>query len=165
MNERLTAPVTGACRPRIAAAVCGACAALLAASAGAQQVTNPGDIIIERNITPRSAFDTVPKSQDPVAVRATTFPKNSFDPAIAQLVSDTDLTNARGSSGVNTGAALGGGGAGMQAVTRILAGNQTGGNVPLGAGAQAGGGGLGATISSSVTSALAPLTGALGALK
>ncbi|MDE1143067.1 MAG: hypothetical protein V4793_19880 [Paraburkholderia tropica] len=164
MNERLTAPVKGACRPRIAAAVCAASAALLATAAGAQQVSNPGDIIIERNITPRSAFDAVPKSQDPVAVRATTFPKNSFDPAIAQLVSDADLTNAHGSSGVNTGAALGGAAASVQAVTRILAGNQTGSNVPLGAGAQAGGG-LGGTISSSVTSALAPLTGALGALK
>ncbi|MFP3560948.1 hypothetical protein SB861_61740, partial [Paraburkholderia sp. SIMBA_049] len=89
-------------------------------------------IIVERTITPRDAFVPVPKSEDPVAVRATTFPGNSFDPAIAQLVGDTDLTNAHGSSGVAEGGVLGG--SGMRAVTQILSGKPTGNNVALNAG-------------------------------
>ncbi|WJF91037.1 hypothetical protein QS306_05130 [Paraburkholderia bonniea] len=127
--------------------------------ASAQQVTNPGDIIVERQITPRIAYRPVPKDQDPVAVRATTFPANTFDPAIATLVSDTDLTNAHGSNGITPGGALGN--TGLQAVTRLLSGSASGGNVAQGVGAS-GGGGLGSTISSSVTGALAPLSGALG---
>lgn len=164
MTARITTPACGRRSARTAAVIGAILAAGVSAVAMAQQVVNPGDIIVERDITPRSAFDSVPTSQDPVAVRATTFPKNSFDPAIAQLVSDTDLTNAHGSSGVDTGGALSGTAAGLQAVTRILAGNPTGGNMAMGPGAQAGGG-IGATISSSVTGAIAPLTGALGALK
>ncbi|MEM5460973.1 hypothetical protein VSR69_40135 [Paraburkholderia phytofirmans] len=134
----------------------------------AQQAVNPGDIIVERTITPRDAFVPVPKSQDPVAVRATTFPANSFNPAVATIVGDTDLTNAHGSSGVAAGGVLGG--TGMQAVTQILSGKATGNNVALnsgGIGLPAPG--IGGTISSSVTGALAPLsntlTGALGGLK
>ncbi|MEX3704750.1 hypothetical protein AB3X92_28955 [Paraburkholderia sp. BR14317] len=91
---------------QVAAALCGLLAASVTAGVAAQQVTNPGDVIVERDITPRSAFDNVPKSQDPVLVRATTFPKNSFDPAMATLVTDTDLTNAHGSSGVNANGAM-----------------------------------------------------------
>lgn len=139
-----------------------------AADAIAQQAVNPGDIIVERTITPRDAFVPVPKSQDPVAVRATTFPANSFNPAVAQVVADTDLTNAHGSSGVADGGVLGG--TGMQAVTQILSGRATGNNVALnsgGIGLPAPG--IGGTITSSVTGALAPLsnalTGALGGLK
>lgn len=139
-------------------ALIGAC---LAADAVAQQTVNPGDIIVERTVTPRDAFIPVPKSQDPVAVRATTFPANTFNPAIAQLVGDTDLTNAHGSSGVVEGGVLGG--SGMQAVTQILSGKSTGNNIALNAG---GIGlpapGIGGTITSSVTGALAPLTNALG---
>lgn len=134
----------------------------------AQQTVNPGDIIVERTVTPRDAFVPVPRSQDPVAVRATTFPANSFNPAIAQLVGDTDLTNAHGSNGVAQNGVLGGGG--MQAVTQILSGKATGNNIALnsgGIGMPAPG--IGGTISSSVTGALAPLSnvlsGALGGLK
>ncbi|WP_322033663.1 hypothetical protein [Paraburkholderia sp. J76] len=151
---------------RLMAALCGALAAGVAAGAAAQQVTNPGDIIVERDITPRSAFDNVPKSQDPVLVRATTFPKNSFDPAMATLVNDTDLTNAHGSSGVNANGALSAQTAGVQALNRILTGSATGANVAAGPGASAGvGAGLGGTISSTITGALAPLTGAMGGMK
>lgn len=147
-------------------------AALLAACfsvcANAQQTVNPGDIIVERTVTPRDAFIPVPKDQDPVAVRATTFPANSFNPAIAQLVGDTDLTNAHGSSGVADGGVLGG--TGMQAVTQILSGKTTGNNVALNAGGIGlPGPGIGGTITSSVTGALAPLSnalsGSLGGLK
>lgn len=170
MTARITTPpaASGAGRrsARAAAVVCGFLAAGIPAAAMAQQAVNPGDIIVERDVTPRGAFDSVPRNQDPVAVRATTFPKNSFDPAMAQLVTDTDLTNAHGSSGVNAGGVLGGNAAGVQAVTRLLAGNQAGGNIPLGAAAQGGGaGGIGATISSAVTGALAPISNAMGALK
>jgi hypothetical protein len=142
--------------------------ASFAVDAVAQQAVNPGDIVVERTITPRDAFVPVPKSEDPVAVRATTFPANSFNPALAQIVGDTDLTNAHGSSGVATGGVLGG--TGMQAVTQILSGKATGNNVALnsgGIGLPAPG--IGGTISSSVTGSLAPLsnvlTGALGGLK
>nr|WP_242665824.1 hypothetical protein [Paraburkholderia ginsengiterrae] len=126
----------------------------------AQQVANPGDIIVERTVTPRDAFVPVPKNQDPVAVRATTFPASSFNPAVATLVGDTDLTNAHGSSGVADGGVLGG--TGMQAVTQILSGKTTGSTVALNAG---GIGmpapGIGGTITSSVTGSLAPLSNAL----
>ena len=140
----------------------------LAGNALAQQAVNPGDIIVERAVTPRDAFVPVPRTGDPVAVRATTFPANTFNPAIAQLVGDTDLTNAHGSSGVAENSVLSGGG--MQAVTQILSGKTTGSNVALnsgGIGMPAPG--IGGTITSSVTGSLAPLsntlTGALGGLK
>lgn len=154
--------------PAALASVVGLLGASFAADALAQQAVNPGDIIVERTITPRDAFIPVPKSQDPVAVRTTTFPANSFNPAVAQIVGDTDLTNAHGSSGVADGGVLGG--TGMQAVTQILSGKATGNNVALnsgGIGLPAPG--IGGTITSSVTGALAPLsnalTGALGGLK
>ncbi|WP_233802653.1 hypothetical protein [Paraburkholderia sp. HP33-1] len=132
-----------------------------ASYAYAEQVANPGDIIVERSVTPRDAFVPVPRDQDPVAVRATTFPANSFDPAIATLVGDTDLTNAHGSTGVAAGGALGG--TGMQAVTQILSGKATGNTIPLNSGGIGGpAAGIGGTISSSVTGALAPLSNALG---
>ncbi|EDZ97722.1 conserved hypothetical protein [Burkholderia sp. H160] len=132
-----------------------------ASYAYAEQVANPGDIIVERSVTPRDAFVPVPRDQDPVAVRATTFPANSFDPTIATLVGDTDLTNAHGSTGVADGGALGG--TGMQAVTQILSGRTTGNNIPLNAGGIGGpAAGVGGTISSSVTGALAPLSNVLG---
>jgi hypothetical protein len=134
----------------------------------AQQTVNPGDIIVERTVTPRDPFVPVPRDQDPVAVRATTFPANSFNPAIAQLVGDTDLTNAHGSSGVAETGVLNG--SGMQAVTQILSGRATGNNVALNSGAiGTSAPGIGGTISSSVTGALAPLSnvlsGTLGGLK
>ncbi|MGF6968463.1 hypothetical protein OKW43_005491 [Paraburkholderia sp. WC7.3g] len=142
--------------------------ACFASHAYAEQVANPGDIIVERSITPRDAFVPVPRDQDPVAVRATTFPANSFDPTIATLVGDTDLTNAHGSNGVADGGVLGG--TGMQAVTQMLSGKATRNTIPLNSGGIGGPAvGIGGTISSSVTGALAPLSnvlgGALGGLK
>ncbi|MCC8395023.1 hypothetical protein LJ656_20745 [Paraburkholderia sp. MMS20-SJTR3] len=135
--------------------------ACCASDARAEQLVNPGDIIVERSVTPRDAFVPVPRDQDPVAVRATTFPANSFNPAIATLVGDTDLTNAHGSSGVASGGVLGG--TGMQAVAQILSGRATGSTVPLNSGAIGGPAtGIGGTISSSVTGALAPLSNVLG---
>lgn len=166
MKVRYTTPGVRRRCAQIAGILSGVCAAALAAGVSAQQVVNPGDIIVERDITPRSAFANVPKSQDPVLVRATTFPKNSFDPAMATLVNDTDLTNARGNSGVNTSGAMAGEAAGVQAINRILVGSPAGGsNTALGAGGSASVvGGIGNTISSTVTGALAPLTSALGSI-
>jgi hypothetical protein len=148
-------------RPALAAALTGTYIALIACAAQAQQITNPGDIVLEREVAPRNAFVSVPNNQEPVLSSATTFPANSFNPAMAQLVSDSDLTNARGSTGLSaTGLAAG---TGMQAVTRILSGNTTGNNVALGAGGIGQpAAGIGGTISSSVTGALAPLSSALG---
>lgn len=153
--------------PRLAALLLGALAAGAATLASAEQVVNPGDIIVERQITPRIAYDNVPKSQDPVLVRATTFPASSFNPMMATMASDADLTSAHGSTGLVDG---GVGAAGLQAVTRILSGNATGNNVALGNGnIGAPAAGIGGTISSSVSGALAPLStalgGALGGLK
>jgi hypothetical protein len=166
MRARNTTRGAGRRSVQVAAALCGILAASLTAGVAAQQVANPGDIIVERDVTPRSAFADVPKNQDPVLVRATTFPKNSYDPAIATLVSDTDLTNAHGSSGVNTNGALSAQSAGVQAITRMLTGNATGANTAAGPNATAGvGGGIGGTISSTITGALAPLGGALGGMK
>lgn len=139
----------------------GVLASVLALTAAAQQVVNPGDIIVERQITPRDAFVAVPTSQDPVAVRATTFPANSFDPAMATLVTDSDLTNVHGSSGVGGDSALSG--TGLQAVTQILSGKATGNNIALNAGGIGQpAAGVGGTISSSVVGALAPLSSAMG---
>lgn len=154
--------------PAILATLAALLATCFTVGAAAQQTVNPGDIIVERTVTPRDAFVPVPRDQDPVAVRATTFPANSFNPAIAQLVGDTDLTNAHGSSGVADGGVLGG--TGMQAVTQILSGKATGNNIALNAGGIGmPGPGIGGTITSSVTGALAPLSsalsGSLGGLK
>lgn len=131
----------------------------------AQQSSNPGDIVIERTVNPRDAFDPVPKSQEPVAVSATTFPATAFNPTMATVVSDLDLTNAHGSSGVST-AGVNGSEAGLQAVTKILSGSTAGNNVAVGANALPKQGvGVGGQISMSVTGALAPLGSVLGALK
>jgi hypothetical protein len=172
MIVRIKAPAGRRCAlTRVAAltaVLSGLAAAALAPAASAQQVANPGDIIVERDVTPRSAFTSVPKDEDPVDVRATTFPQSSFEPMMASLVSDTDLTNAHGSSGVDAGGILNNPNAGMQAVTRILSGNQTGANTALGS---AGGSvaSIGSTISSTITGGLAPLStalsGAIGAAR
>lgn len=147
--------------PAAVATVVALLTACFAVNVMAQQVVNPGDIIVERTVTPRDAFVPVPKNQDPVAVRATTFPGTSFNPAVATLVGDTDLTNAHGSSGVADGGVLGG--TGMQAVTQILSGKTTGNTVALNAGSIGQPApGIGGTITSSVTGSLAPLSNALG---
>ncbi|WP_186028936.1 hypothetical protein [Burkholderia gladioli] len=138
-----------------------------AGSAQAQQVQNPGDIIVLRTVTPRIAYRPVPVEQDPVAVRATTFPANTFDPMMATVVSDLDLTNARGSVGVVTGT-VGNTNATVAAVTQVLTSGLAG---PIGRGnagvmvPTAGLGGLGNTISTTITGAISPLVTALGAIK
>ncbi|MBK3787049.1 hypothetical protein G3A43_43565 [Paraburkholderia aspalathi] len=145
----------------------GILAAGAAMSATAQEATNPGDLIIERQITPRDAFVPVPRSQDPVAVKATTFPAAAFNGAMGSMASDLDLNGAHGSSGVSGGGMMPSlvGANGVGGVEHLLAGN-AGSNVPVGSGASMGGvGGIGGSIAQSVTGALAPLGAVLGAMK
>ncbi len=162
MSARITTPARGRRSARIAAVVCACLAAGVTAVATAQ-VVNPGDIIVERDVTPRSAFDSVPKSQDPVLVRATTFPANTFDPTMAAVVSDAELTTAHGSTGVIASTTTSATAASMQALTGILSGRESGSNMAMGAGVQAGS--MGGSITSAVTGALAPLSAAMGAVK
>ncbi|WLE63866.1 hypothetical protein GIY62_19945 [Burkholderia plantarii] len=140
-------------------------------TARAQQApTNPGDLIVIRTVTPRIAYHPVPTDQNPVAVRATTFPANTFDPTMAAVASDVDLTNARGSAGVAAGNLAGSTTtAAAAAVARVLTGDLNGpgaragiGSVTVPTGAM---GGIGGTVSTAVTGAISPLVGALGAIK
>jgi hypothetical protein len=151
---------------RPCAAVLCALLGVLAAGAvtgAAAQSTEPGNLVIERDITPRDAFVPVPKSQDPIAVQVQTFPKATFDGAIGTMASDLDLNGAHGTAGIAGNGympAL----VGANGITHMLAGN--GNNVPVGAGASFGGaGGIGSSIAQSVNGALAPLGAALGAMK
>ena len=151
---------------RPCAAVLCALLGVLAAGAvtgAAAQSTEPGNLVIERDITPRDAFVPVPKSQDPIAVQIQTFPKATFDGAIGTMASDLDLNGAHGTAGIAGNGympAL----VGANGITHMLAG--AGNNVPVGAGASFGGaGGIGSSIAQSVNGALAPLGAALGAMK
>lgn len=135
--------------------------AAAATLAHAQTSGNAGDIIVERQVMPRDAFKALPHDENPVAVRATTFPAPAFDSTVATLVSDADLTQAHGSQGI-AGAATGRGTASLQVLTKLLGGSATGSNVAMGPGGLAPTTtGVGGTISMSVTGALAPLTSAL----
>ncbi|WP_322009896.1 hypothetical protein [Paraburkholderia sp. J12] len=162
MTGRTTTPACGRRSAGVAAVICGFLAAGVAAGAMAQAV-NPGDIIVERDITPRSAFGSVPKSQDPVLVRATTFPANSFDPTMAAVVSDAELTSAHGNTGVSPGTTAGATAASMQMLTGLLTGRENGNSMGMGAGVQAGS--MGGSIAGAVTGALSPISAALGAVK
>jgi hypothetical protein len=124
----------------------------------------PGDLIVMRTITPRIAYDVVPKQDDPVAVRVTTFPKSTFDEVMGGLVSDLDLNGARGSAGV----AGGGSTSALAAATAALgvgsAAQQRNG-APMGMSGMGGTNTIGTTVSQTITGALAPLTSGLGTLK
>lgn len=131
---------------------------------GFAQESTPGDIIVEREVMPRDAFRAVPRNENPVAVKATTFPAPAFDSTVGSLVSDADLTQAHGSLGVS-GTGVGGSTASLQALTKILGGSATGSNVAMGPGGLAPATtGVGGTISMSVTGALAPLSSALSGI-
>jgi len=135
--------------------------AAAATLAHAQANGNPGDIIVERQVMPRDAFKALPHDENPVAVRATTFPAPAFDSTVATLASDADLTQAHGSQGI-AGAATSSATASVQVLTKLLGGSATGSNVAMGPGGIAPTTtGVGGTISMSVTGALAPLTSAL----
>jgi hypothetical protein len=142
-------------------AMLAACAVTDALAQSSQ--TQPGNLVIERDVTPRDAFVPVPKDQDPIAVQVQTFPSGAFDGAIGSMASDLDLNGAHGTAGVagsNFMPSL----VGPRGVAQMLAGNRN--DVPVGAGASVGGiGGIGSSIAQTVTGALAPLGGAIGAMK
>ena len=148
------------------ALLCALCSVLAAGAtipAAAQQATQPGNLIIERDVTPRDAFVPVPKSDDPIGVQVQTFPTAAFDGAIGSMASDLDLNSAHGTTGIAGNGfmpAL----VGTNGITHMLAGNGTG----LSAGAAAGlggAGGIGSTITQTITGTLAPLGAAMGAIK
>ncbi|RKP59188.1 hypothetical protein [Pararobbsia silviterrae] len=125
----------------------------------------PGDLIIERSVTPRIAYRPVPVQDDPVKVRVTTFPSSTVDPLMEGLASDIDLGNARGSSGVQSNGVDGALGAATAALG-IGSGAQQRGGLPAGIGGQGGGvAGVGATVSQTITGALAPVISGMGSLK
>ncbi len=143
-----------------AIAAIAAIAGVFAAGAAFAQTVNPGDIVVQREVTPRIAYASVPRDQDPVTSSVATFPTSHFNPTMAQVASDADLISAHGSTGLDANVA---GGAGLQAVTRILSGTTTNNNVALSAGGIGQPApGIGGTISSTVTGSLAPLSTALG---
>ena len=151
----------------LAAVLAHSLAALLTAAATppalAQSSGNPGDIIVERNVMPRDAFKAIPRDENPVAVRATTFPAPAFDATIGSLVSDADLTQMHGSQGVTSTTT--GGAASLQALATLLGGSATGNNVAMGPGGIAPATkGIGGAITTSITGALAPLSGGLAGL-
>jgi hypothetical protein len=154
-----------ASKPRLAQAALVpsiACALAVAApSAQAQTNDRSGDIVVERQVMPRDAFKALPRDENPIAVRATTFPAPAFDATVGTLVSDADLTQAHGSQGI-AGNGAGGTTASLQTLTKLLGGSATGSNVAMGPGGLAPTTtGVGGTISMSVTGALAPLSSAL----
>jgi hypothetical protein len=152
------------------AAPCVICALLgvgVVPQASAQQVTDPGNLIIQRAITPRDAFVPVPKNQDPIAVQVETFPASAFDGAVGSMATDLDLNGAHGSSGVGGGGLTPvlGGANGVGELGHTIGAN-AGNSIPVGAGASVGGvGGLGGSIAQSVNNALAPIGAAMGAIK
>ncbi|HEV3425672.1 MAG TPA: hypothetical protein VG105_18190 [Paraburkholderia sp.] len=149
-------------RAALLSVLVGVFAAGAATSATAQQA-QPGNLVIERDITPRDAFVPVPKDQDPIAVQVQTFPAATFDTALGAMASDLDLNTAHGSSGV-AGNSFMAPIVGANGLTHMLGG--TGNSIPVGAGASLGGaGGIGSSIAQSVSGALAPLGSAMGAMK
>ncbi|ANB73500.1 hypothetical protein AYM40_14910 [Paraburkholderia phytofirmans OLGA172] len=163
MNASTQMPHTRSPRAALLSVLFGVLAAGSAASAAAQQLTVPGNLVIERDITPRDAFVPVPQSQDPIAVQIQTFPKATFDGALGTMASDLDLNSTHGTTGIAGNGFMPAPG-GTNGIQHMLAGN--GNTVPVGAGASFGGaGGIGSSIAQSVNGALAPLGAALGAMK
>jgi hypothetical protein len=147
--------------------LCSVLAAGAAVPAAAQQATQPGNLIIERDVTPRDAFVPVPRSDDPIAVQVQTFPTVAFDGAVGSMASDLDLNSTHGTAGI-TGNGFMPALVGANGLDHLLAGNGNGNGTGLSAGAAAGlggAGGIGSTITQTITGALAPLGAAMGAIK
>ncbi|MGF7132529.1 hypothetical protein P3T40_004012 [Paraburkholderia sp. EB58] len=165
MNASTQMPRLRSGHTALLCALCSVLAAGAIAPAAAQEATQPGNLIIERDVTPRDAFVPVPKSDDPIGVQVQTFPTAAFDGAIGSMASDLDLNGAHGTAGI-TGSAFMPALVGTNGVTHLLAGNGNGTGLSAGAAAGLGGaGGLGSTITQTITGALAPLGAAMGAIK
>lgn len=141
-----------------------ASAPLLAQDAGGQQ-EDPG-VVVTRTVQPRIAYRGVPREDNPVHAKATTFPARIFHDTVGgmlgELVGD-DLLGQHGSAGLAgnvsqtlTGSAL------LPATVFGPAAQGGAGRVPTGPGASVGGaiggatGGLGGRISGGVMQALTP---------
>ncbi|TKR30151.1 hypothetical protein FCE95_08370 [Luteimonas gilva] len=142
--------------------------ALLAPFASAQQAPaqeDPG-FVIARTVNPRIAYRGIPTEDNPIKVRATTFPAHIFhgtlDNALGDALGDNELNGATGSGGLvlkatrdmlGTSAPIGAAGMGMAGVS-------AGGGTPLGMGATVGGSvrgateGLGGTITGALSNAM-----------
>jgi hypothetical protein len=145
--------------------LCSVLAAGVAVPAAAQQATQPGNLIIERDVTPRDAFVPVPRNDDPIAVQVQTFPTGAFDGAIGSMATDLDLNSTHGTAGI-TGNGFMPALVGANGLDHLLAGNGNGTGLSAGAAAGLGGaGGIGSTITQTITGALAPLGAAMGAIK
>jgi hypothetical protein len=165
MNASIQMPRLRSGHTALLCALCSVLAAGAAVPAAAQVASQPGNLIIEREVTPRDAFVPVPKSTDPIAVQVQTFPTAAFDGAIGSMASDLDLNSAHGTAGI-TGNGFMPALVGTNGVTHLLAGNGNGTGLSAGAAAGLGtGGGLGSSITQTITGALAPLGAALGAVK
>ena len=165
MNASTQTPRLRSGHTALLCALCCAFAAGAAVPAAAQQATQPGNLIIERDVTPRDAFVPVPKSDDPIGVQVQTFPTTAFNGAIGSMASDLDLNGAHGTSGI-TGNGFMPELVGTNGVTHLLAGNGNGTGLSAGAAAGlGGGGGIGSSITQTITGALAPLGAAMGAIK
>ncbi|MEX3958129.1 hypothetical protein [Trinickia sp. EG282A] len=125
---------------------------------------NPGDIIVKRQITPRDAFDSVPKTDNPIASKVETFPTRAFSPTVAGLMSDLELEHAHGSAGLAATSRLDTA-AGKATLATLGLGASAGARSATGAGVAGQRAGIGGAVTSSVTGVLAPVGAALGALK
>ncbi|PTB18374.1 hypothetical protein C9I57_22465 [Trinickia symbiotica] len=124
---------------------------------------NPGDIVVKRQITPRDAFDSVPKTDNPIASKVETFPTRAFGPTVAGLMSDLELEHTHGSGGLAATSPIEA--AGKATLATLGLGSSAGARSATSAGVAGQGAGIGGAVTSSVTGVLAPLGAALGALK
>ncbi|PMS35681.1 hypothetical protein B0G57_101727 [Trinickia symbiotica] len=127
---------------------------------------NPGDIIVKRQITPRDAFDSVPKTDNPIASKVETFPTRAFSPTVAGLMSDLELEleHTHGSAGLAATSRIDTA-AGKATLATLGLGASAGARSATGAGVAGQRAGIGGAVTSSVTGVLAPVGAAVGALK
>ena len=145
--------------------LCSVLAAGAAVPAAAQQATQPGNLIIERDVTPRDAFVPVPKNDDPIGVQVQTFPTGRIRRR-DRLDGERSRPERRARHRRHHGQRLHAGAGRHERAHHLLAGNGNGTGLSAGAAAGLGGaGGIGSTITQTITGALAPLGAAMGAIK
>jgi len=139
-------------------------AGLSAMAEMAPALADDGDIVVQREVTPRIAYRGVPTESLPVKTAVSPFPTQAFNQSVGSvmsMLSDSELSTSRASGGSNPTAGL------PRAVT-----SQVGGLQPmagaLGTGPASGGAAIGgaggqvvqatAGIASQISGALAPLS-------
>jgi hypothetical protein len=148
----------------IATAAFAALSSAWAAVHAVAEQANPGDIVVKRQITPRDAFDSVPKTDNPIASKVETFPTRAFSPTVVGLMSDLELEHTHGSGGL-AATSRSEAAAGKATLATLGPGSSAGARAATSPGAAGQRAGIGGAVTSSVTGALAPLGAALGALK